>query len=287
VVTALLLVAVLSAPAAQPAAAQSDCSTTVVHDSFKTNPTAVEALANGTEVRSTENNTQVTIAESNRFYNLDFSNPNAYCVEYIVEISPNAIPTTSIPGNIKSNDGQHTAEWESVGDWEQDETFTRVTVTLPASTSASFSPSADRVSVLNWADSQKRESTGIIDNFTSGLSDEEENSGLEQREYILDPDESTEINVELTRENSSERVDEWQAQYRTSDNGDWKPITQDAEDPVFYQERGQDGDTIRFTFNDPNGQVRFIAEPTRAEKLEYESDSYFTSWEDLGSLLPL
>lgn len=289
VIVALLGLSALVAAATMPALAQDsgddeECQTTIVHDELRNDEIKIDELANGSEVQSTELNTRVYYREDNRFYKITGQNPNGYCVRFDVRISREAIPTADLPGKVTSNGGDHEATWRSVADFDDNTTYSRIQFTLPGNTSATFAPSADRVQALAWASAKRNQGEGILDSISQKLP--WNNRTLEQRHYEIAPGEETEVAVPLQNESTGQEINDWKALYREDPNSDWRPITQDVEAPVYYRYIGDDDQTIQFVFNNATAQVKFMANPSTLDTLDYEIKSYQSSWSDLIPDLP-
>jgi len=273
VLVAVLLVATVAPTlAALPATAstQSDCSTRVTYDAFRFDNATVDDAANDSAT-VTAQNTEVRVEQATGFLRINASNPNGYCVEFRVNIAP-AIVSPAELGDVESTDGNRTAGWHAVHDFEQDETYTQVVFTLGPGETATFAPSTVRVKSLSWTGEVK--DTGgdwwdSISNFS--ISDEEED--LEKRTYRFSATNTTEtVTISLKNESTGEVVDEWQAMYRTSNASSWRPVSTDSQAPVFY--RQVDDYRVQFVFNDPDAEVRFTARPTRWDEMQHQWESW-------------
>ena len=271
---AVLLVATIAAPVgvvapATAATTQGECSNTVAYDAFRFDNSTINAAANGSAT-ATAQNTEVTVEQATGFVRINASNPNGYCVEFTVRLDE-AIVAPAELGDVDSNDENSTAEWHAVHDFERDETYTEVVFSVPAGGEATFAPSKLRVTSLSWTGSAKSEGASWWDRVSNVSFGEEEQ--LEQRTYRFNASDSAEtITVSLENEETGERVEEWLAMYRTSNQSAWTPVSTDSTDPVFYREI--DDNRIQFVFNDPTAQVRFTANPTRWDKADHEWDSW-------------
>ncbi|NHN50033.1 hypothetical protein G9464_20910 [Halostella sp. JP-L12] len=267
-----------AAAGSSPAAA--DCSTEVVHDAFRDNSTIAEFNDTG-EATSTESNTRVIVSESDAFYRIEAENPNGYCVNVTVRISDEMMPATE-RGDVESMNGTTTAAWHDVTNFDTQETYTEITFTLPANSEATFAPSKPTVIVPSWRDEQKRQAEGIVDRLSSlnPLSGDEE---LEQREYQFAAPETngSYVTIPLENESMNRSIDEWRAVYRTSEDGPWRPVNQEADDAVFVREL--DG-KVQFVFNDRDAEVKFTANPSPVDKFKYDVQSLRSSLADLKNL---
>ena len=259
------------------------CETTVEHLSFRTDNATVGELSNGSAVSKTDN-TRVKIEKADGFYKVHAKNPNAYCVRFVVEVAESAMPPAKIPGDVDSNDGNHSAQWDSTYDWNASETYTHVEFTLPASSSATFAPNQVRVVGMSWASSTTTKAQSSWERLKARFSD----SDVTKKTYHITPDTSSVVTVPLTNPDTDERVEEYHAVYSTDGGESWVTVDTDTDDPVFYQETNG-GDALQFTFNDvdgdgdPDGQVRFTANPGLREDLRNQWDTYWGGKSTIGS----
>ena len=285
-VCALLVLASLSA--AMPAAAQTDestCETTVTHDAFRTDNATVTDATNGT-ASSTVDNTQVTVDTNVAFVHLSAQNPNGYCVEYTVEISPDAVDPADL-GTIESNNGTESASWRAIHDFDTDETYTEVTFTLEPGESATFAPSKVRVASLKWTGTAKDKAAGVLGGIDLGVGSIFDGGDLEQRKYTLTADNESGDSVSVALSNSSlgKEVTEYQAVYRTSEDGVWVPVETDTSAPV-YKSESADGDVVTFHYNDLDAEVEFIANPSVVDKATHQYRAYMAGADWIRGLLP-
>lgn len=286
VALALVLVVGIVAPiglAGQSAAASSDCSNTVIYDEFRFNDDVVSSAANGSATVSAQN-TDVTVEQATGFVRLDAKNPNGYCVEYHVRLNESIVAPAEL-GRVSSNDGNYTAEWHAVRDFEREETYTEVVFTLPAGSQAMFAPSKLRVETLSWTGTAKSEGSGLWHDLTGWIGDdEEEEATLDKRKYTFEATNSTDrVTVSLKDQESGKTIDEWDAMYRTNNRSGWQPVSTDSSAPVFY--RKIDDSRIEFVFNDPTGEVRFTANPTTWDDVSSSWDSYWSGVDILDGTL--
>jgi len=285
-VCALLVLAPLSA--ALPATAQTDdttCETTVTHDAFRTDNTTVTEATNGT-ASSTVDNTQVSVDTNVAFVHLSAQNPNGYCVEYTVEISPDVVDPADL-GTIEANNGTETASWRAIHDFDADETYTEVTFTLQPGESATFAPSKVRVASLKWTGTAKDKAAGVLGGIDLGVGSIFGDGDLEQRKYTLTPENESGDRVSVALSNSSldKEVTEYQAVYRTSDDGVWIPVETDTSAPV-YKAESADGDVVTFHFNDADGEVEFVANPSVVDKATHQYRAYMAGADWIRGLVP-
>lgn len=277
---AVVALALLAALVTTPAAAQSDTEDCepVVHDRFRLNQDVMHSIDNGSKAVSTVQNTRVSVEQANRFIRIRADNPNSYCVGFTIEIGDDAVPTADVPGSVTSADGQQTASWDAVHDFDSDQTYTRVTVTLPPNTEALFAPSADRVVALSWA-TERMQETGPLANLTRGLPVIGAESPLEARQYTLTANESGTriVTVPLNSPDGSATVTDWQATYSTDGGNTWTPVSQDSDAPVFYRDLNG---SVQFIFNDRDAEVRFTANPTIVDRTSYQVTSLLASLND-------
>lgn len=265
--------------AAAGAPAQEDCSTEIVHDAFRQD-SAVSEFNDTGSTESRESNTRVNISETDAFYRVEAENPNGYCVELTIRVSEGIMPATE-RGEVTSTGGDVTAEWHDITNFDSQETYTEITVTVPAGTGVTFAPSKPAVIVPSWRDDQAQQAQGIIERVRN-FSPFEDND-LEQREYEFSaPDTNgSYVNVPLENESTNSSIDDYRAVYRTSEDGPWRPVTNDADAPVFIREL--DG-TLQFVFNDKDAEVKLTANPSHTDKMKYEIRSWRSSLADLKSL---
>jgi len=285
-VCALVVLAPLSA--ALPVAAQTDettCETTVTHDAFRTNNATVTEATNGT-ASSTVDNTQVSVDTNVAFVHLGAENPNGYCVEYTVEISPDVVEPADL-GTIEANNGTETASWRAIHDFDADETYTEVTFVLQPGESATFAPSKVRVQSLKWTGTAKDKAAGVLGGIDLGIGSIFDGGDLEQRKYTLTADNESGDSVSVALSNSSlgKEVTEYQAVYRTSDDGVWVPIETDTSAPV-YKSESADGDVVTFHYNDDSAEVEFTANPSVVDKATHQYRAYMAGADWIRGLIP-
>jgi len=280
----LLVLAPLGA--ATPAAAQSDettCETTVTHDAFRTDNATVTAATNGT-ASSTVENTEASVDTNVGFVHLSAENPNGYCVNYVVEISPAVIDPADL-GEIEANNGTETASWQAIHDFDTDETYTKVEFTLEGGESATFAPSKLRVTSLKWTGDAKEATSGILPDIDLGFGAIFGDSDLEQRKYTLSPENSSgdTVSVALSNDSLDKEVSEYRAVYRTGDDGRWIPVGTDSSDPV-YKDEGEGA--VTFHFDDTDAEVEFIANPTVVDKATHQYRAYIAGADWIRNLVP-
>jgi hypothetical protein len=257
---------------------QPTCETTVRHDAFRHDNDTVTALDNGSET-SVRSNTEVTLDTNVAFVQLDARNPNGYCVRYVVEISPDVVTAAEL-GHIDAAEGEQTAEWQAIHDFEADETYTEVSFVLGAGENATFAPSQLRVRSLKWTGEVTNKTSGVLPNFDLGSL---LGGDLEQREYTFEaPNDSDSVPVSLTNASTGKTVDEYRALYRTGD-GDWNPVTTDSTAPVYKDERD---DVVTFHFDDDSAEVRFTANPGPIDKARHQWHAYTAGWDGIRDMIP-
>jgi hypothetical protein len=274
------VVGVLATAPAPAAAASPTCNQTVTHDAYRTSE-AVGTMNETGEVTSTVSNTETRLEDVTGFVRLHASNPNGYCVQYSVEISPEVVSAADL-GEIEGEGGNATASWRSAQNLSSGSVYTEITFSLEAGESALFAPSQARVTSLAWTGDARRESQGLISSITSLLGG---GSKLEQRQYEISPTNgSSRITVPLESKNGT-RIESWLATY--SVNGETNPVEQDADAPVYYTESGS---SVTFHFSkgavEDNASVSFTAEPSWLESAQYSVDSYASSWSSITDLVP-
>ncbi|WP_226043409.1 hypothetical protein [Natrinema sp. DC36] len=271
--------------AATPAAAQNDdttCETTVTHDAFRSDETTVTEATNGT-ASSTVENTEVSVDTNVGFVHLSAENPNGYCVNYVVEISPDVIDPADL-GEIEANNGTETASWQAIHDFDADETYTKVEFALEGGESATFAPSKLRVTSLKWTGDAKEATSGILPDIDLGLGAIFGDGDLEQRKYTLAPENSSgdSVSVALSNDSLDKEITEYQAVYRIGD-GRWIPVQTDSSDPV-YKDEGEG--TVTFHFDESDAEVEFIANPTMVDKATHEYRAYMAGADWIQNLIP-
>lgn len=285
-ITAAVVLLVVSTVVPASAATQetatptsTSCATTVVHDAFRFDNATIQAANNGS-ASSTVKNTQAVLEENDVFVRLTAENPNGYCVEFDVQLGPEVVPSSEL-GSLQSIDGNVSAEWHAVRDFDRDETYTRVTFTLAPGESAVFAPNKARIMQLEWLADAKTESDGIIPTIGSYWPGEDDD--LNKRTYTFGPDQhgSSIITVPLRDQRTDRRIENWQAVYRV-DGGRWQPIKTEAGAAVYYQETD---DHVQFYFNDQDAEVEFTANPDSLEKAKQEYREYTAGWSRLGGLI--
>lgn len=287
VVLAVLLAVSLAVPGAVAGSASEDddpdCQTEVAHDAFLTDEATIESFNTTGSAASIERNTRVTIEETSSFYRVKAENPNTYCVHMTVSVSPEILPPTNL-GTVSSNNEIVEATWEDVLDFDRQKAHTEITFTMPPNSTILFAPSKPTVLIPAWRDEKKHDAQGIIGSITDKFSDDDE--PLEKRTYSFSANGSPSVTIPLTNQNDgNQTITEWTAVYRTSPTEAWTPVDQETDDPVFYQ-TVEDGEKVRFYFNDPDAEVEFTANPTLRDKGRWEVRSFWRSVNDLGTLWP-
>jgi hypothetical protein len=268
-----------TAPTSTAAAATQTCNQTVVHDAYRTTD-AIATVNETGEAASTVENTRTRVEDVSGFVRLHASNPNGYCVQYQVEISPEVVSAADL-GQIEGQDGNATASWRAAQNLTSGNVYTQVTFTLDAGESALFAPSSVRVKSLAWTGQAKRESQGFFSSVSSFFGD----SKLEERQYEIRPTNgSSRITVPLESTNG-QRIETWHATYTV--NGESRPVSQEADAPVYYTDSGS---SLTFHFSEgavaDNASVDFTAEPSYVEQAQFSAESYASSWSSFTDLLP-
>jgi len=254
-------------------ASSASCETTVRHDAFRTSA-AIETVNSTGEATSTVENTKATVRDTTGFVKIDVANPNGYCVEFVVEVSPEIVEPADL-GSVESNSDEYEASWRAAQNLSSGTVYTRVTVTLPAGSNATFAPSDLRVESLAWTGEAKRKSDGLLSDFSVFGSEK-----LEQRKYSIEaPNSSDSVTVPLR--NNGTKIEEWQATYAL--DGEERPVSQDAAAPVYYSEANG---SVTFHFNNDRASVEFVAEPNFIEKTGFSWTSYSAGGETLSEWLP-
>ncbi|WP_135306361.1 hypothetical protein [Haloarcula amylovorans] len=289
VVAGLLLVSMVAPVAGQTATETSttQCSTSVYYDAFRTDQSVINATNDSGSASATKQNTRVTLNETEVVHRLTAENPNSYCVNMTVDISDEILPAATL-GDVESVDGETTAQWSDVTDFDTQSSYTEVSFTVPANATVTFAPSRPTVFFPAWRDERKRDAQGILErlsDYSPFGDDNESDEGLSKRVYYFNASESETVTVRLDHPNSSaERIEEWNAVYRLSKDDPWRPVDTDTEDPVYYSTPGPD--KVRFVMEDENAQIEFRANPTMKDEALAEVRSYKRSWLDLTSFLP-
>lgn len=285
-VTALLLVSttggLLLAGTAPAAAATADCETTVKHLKYKTNQTAINKVANGSNVTSLKANTRVRVGTDNTFYRVHADNPNGYCVRFVIHVAEKAMPPADVPNNVTSNDGNYTATWRAQYNWNTSNSYTNITFTLPADASATFAPNKYPVVAISWASERVSQGQGLI----GGLGDKlDGKDNVTKHTYTIDPDEKTRVTVPLRNPDTNEKIKEWKAMYTLNNGKTWRKVPTDTNAPVYYSKVGN-GTAVQFTINDPDAKVKFYANPTMGQKASYQWKTYSGGIDILSDLIP-
>ena len=288
VALACLLAVSLATPAVLAGSAQEKeqeptCQTEVAHDAFLNDEAVIEEFNKTGSTRDIKRNTRVTIEETSSFYRVKGENPNSYCVHATVSVSPEILPPTNL-GTISSNNDVTTAEWQDVLNFDRQKAHTEITFIMPPNSTVLFAPSKPTVLIPAWRDEKKHDAQGIISSIKEKFSDEEE--PLEKRTYTFSSSGSPSVTIPLTnQEDENQSITDWRAVYRTSESEPWAPVDQESDAPVFYQ-TVEDGEKVRFYFNDESAIVEFTANPTLRDRGRWEVRSFWRSWNDLGSLWP-
>lgn len=268
-----MIVATVGGPGATQARAQSDtCMTVVEHDAFRDNDNVVDALSNGTEATSTVSNTRVSIDETDAFYRVKAENPNGYCVNYRIFIAEKAMAPASIPGEVESNDGNYTATWDAVHDWNTSQTYTRIELTLPPDTTASFAPNRFRVMALSWTSQQESAGESMVRQLKESVLGDQP---VTKRHYKFAADKGqvpTTVTVRLRNPQTGAKIDEYHALYSTDGGETWFPV-KESTDAAVYKTHPENRSVVRFHFTE-SAQVRFVANPSVVDDAEREVAGY-------------
>lgn len=240
------------------------CDQEVRHDAFR-EPAAIEAVNETGQATSRARNTKVRVKDVPGFIRVHAANPNGYCVSYVVEISPEIVSPADL-GTIESNNEEYEASWRAAQNLSSGAVYTRIELTLPPGSNATFAPSSVRVQSLSWTGEAKREGSGIVEDVKGWWG----SSKLDQRTYEIEPTRnSSRITVPLARD--GERIEEWHAAYEL--DGRTRTVTQDASEPVYYTE-SRDAVTFHFSDAASDATVTFTAEPTPVDKVSHSAESY-------------
>lgn len=284
---ALLVLATITAAAPIPTAASTsgDCTVTARHAAFRLDNATISAAANGSAT-ATVRNTDVRIeqvgAGAAGFVRVHGDNPNGYCVDVVVEIDRQITPPAEL-GSIESVDGNQSATWRAVRDFDREETYTRVAFTLPANASATFAPSTARVQVLEWTGTAKTEASGLSHAISSWFDDD--SKALQQRHYTFGPEQNgtTTITIPLRNATTGRTIDEWHATYTLPDQGP-KPVGTESTDPVYYAVV-DGGSAVQFHFRNQKATVEFVANPDLGDKAAHQWQSYTTGLSEIDDVL--
>jgi hypothetical protein len=258
-----------------------NCSTEVLHDTFRDNATIAEFNDSGV-ASSTKANTRVRIEETDAFYRVNAQNPNGYCVRFVIRVSQDIMLATE-RGQVDSSDGNVTAEWHDVTNFDQQTTYTEISFTAPPGSEVTFAPSKPAIVAPAWRDKQKREAEGVLDRVRNFSPFEDDT--LEQREYEFSAPETngSYVTFPLENESTNQSIEEWNAVYRLSEDDPWRPINKEADDPVFVREI-DGGSKLQFVFNDRSAEVKLTANPDTSDKIRYDMRSLRSSIADLKNL---
>jgi hypothetical protein len=281
-ITPLLLIVLLvtSAVAAAPAVAQGGETKTcepelsVTYDDFRLDEEVVQEFNDSNSAAVIRSNTRATVEESDAFARVKLENPNSYCVEFEVQMSEDVVKPATL-GKVSAVEKDLRADWEATHDFQRDETYTRVSVIVPAETTVQFAPSQLRIESLSWTGRAEEHAGSITDQVSErlGLNDD-----LEKRHYELSGNQSEMITIDLTHPETGEPIKDWHATYKIAGQKK-KPLDEGTGEPVFYRElTNEDGQVtaIQVTFNKA-GTVNFVAEPTTGDKVSYDVTSYLSS----------
>jgi len=283
--TALLVVGLIPpAVLSGPAAAQTDqqqCSPelTVTYDEFRTDQSLVDRVNSSERVEVTKQNTLAAVSQGNGFVRAALENPNSYCVGFEMQLAEEVV-TPSTLGTVSAANSSLDATWEATHDFEADETYTTITVTLPADTTALFAPSKLRVESLSWTSEADQATDTLRDRLADGLNI---GSKLESRNYELSGEAGEMLTVNLDDPNSSKTVENWHATYQLRDGDSGQtPLSEGSGSPVFYRSLTDENDKttgIQITFNEA-ATVQFVAKPTVRDKIDYDVASFMASLRD-------
>jgi hypothetical protein len=259
-------------PTAAAATSSDSCSTVVDHTAFREDNQTITALANGGPATSTSENTQVRIKATNGFYRVEMDNPNGYCVHVRVFVSSRAMDPASLPGKVESTDGNVTATWDAVHDFNTSTTYTRIEATIPSSTTAQFAPSQMRVKSLSWVSEKEATADGLFRELKTGVLGEPTVTKRHYRMHASKGEVPVTYTVRLQDPRTGAQLEEYHAMYSTDDGKTWQPVSTDTDAPV-YKEETRNGSAVRFTFNEP-ASVEFTANPNTLDDAQREFNSY-------------
>lgn len=276
----------VTAASAPEFAAQSTCKTEVRHDAFNADNQTIQKAANSS-ANSTVKNTRVIVEQAPGFVRLTSDNPNGYCVRFHVLIDSEVVEPAEL-GEVEAiRDSNVTAQWHALRNFNTQETYTKVTFTLPPNGSATFAPSEVQIQSLSWAAQANSTAQGVLGRADAKW-EQYFGSALEKQVYHYSPDgnDSTSIiTVSLRDEQTNRTIEEWLAYSRTDGDEDWDQLRQDPEAPVFYRKSG--AHTVQFIFNDPDAEVRFVADPGAKEKFDHQVAGYTEGIETIWESLPI
>lgn len=273
----LLAVGGLGGVAAADDDAECEPENTVTYDEFREDGDTIDFFESRGHATVEKENTEATVDADEAFVRLSVTNANSYCVEFDLELADDVVTAATL-GSIGAEDADVNADWRATHDFDADETYTDVTVTVPAGTEATFAPSQLRVRSLSWT--SDLESSGYLDRITSvvGIG----TSPLDERTHTIAGNESEQITVPLTHpDDADESIDDWRATYTIEGEDRTQIMSQDTSNEVFYR-TVDDGDALEIVFNEP-AEVEFIAEPTIRDRISYQIDSYLSSLGDMFS----
>lgn len=274
VVTSLVAVGGLAAPAA----ADDDCEpehTVTIDDLRQDNETINHFEATG-EANLSEDNVAVDVDADEAFVRLHTANPNSYCTEVTVELGEDVVSPATLGSVEAVGDEDIVADWRSVHDFDVEETYTEVTVRLPAETEATFAPSQIRVKALSWT--SELEASGVLEELRDRIG--WSSPPLEERSHTFEGVQGERVTIPLTHpEDGEEVVDSWLGTYTV--DGEQRVLAADSSDPVFYR-TVDDGEALEIVFNE-DATVEFVAEPTIRDRISYEVSSFLSSLSDAFS----
>ncbi|WP_254810608.1 hypothetical protein [Natronosalvus amylolyticus] len=250
----------------------------ITYDEFRTDQATVDEANHTGSTDVSKDNTLATIEGGEAFHRVTLENPNSYCVEFELQISEELVTPSTI-GTISGSELEGfedyptpKAYWESTHSFDQDETYTRITVTMPAESQALFAPSKARVEGLSWIGEGAAAAEGLQDRLVSSLGF---GSDLETREYTLEGNDSETVTIDLVNPQTGEPLEDWHATY-TVDGSHDIPLDSGSDEPVYYRElTDDDGDVtaIEITFNEA-AELEFTADPRVRDTLSYDLTSF-------------
>ena len=282
-VTLLALSLALPVGLAGSAAADEECEDIdleTTYDEFRFDNSTVSEFDSSGEASVEKQNTKVSLDADEAFVRLSVENANTYCAEFTVEMSDDVVTAATL-GSVEGVDESINADWRAVHDFDTEQTYTEVTVTVPPETDVTFAPSQLRVKSLSWT--SDLEASGFVDNIRNFIGFG--SPPLEERTHTITGNVSEQVTIPLTHpDDAEESIDDWRATYTVLDDDDGSThiLSEDSGNAVFYRSL-DDGEAVEIVFNEP-AEVEFIAEPTFRDKVRWEIESFLSS---LSDILPI
>lgn len=281
-------IAVVDAAAGSSSAASPTCETEVVYDEFRNNSEVVTKLQNNSSHTVRKSHTRVKVAKDNGFLRVTGENPNGYCVRFTVMVHKSVFPPAKLPGDVKSNDGNHTASWDSVYDWTNESIYTRITFNLSGGETATFAPSKARVYSINWVTEKPEKAQSALSDLVPDVFGDQQ---VEKTEYVLNASDFNRttpfpVTVPLRHPQTGDPVEDYLMLYSTDKGKTWRVIPTTTDAPVYQEEVGN-RTAVRLHFNDKDVRVKMLVNPGVVDQQSAAWATYSTSWRmTVNSVVP-